>query len=239
MKISSLFFLLAAAAASVHAQQLQLHYDFRHSLSPEVNRRDFLSLSFEYFKGNDTAGAFLFKMQTDFTGERSNAGQLFLQVSKSIRFWKPKVYLSVGYSGGLGVAPPAYGYYLDNSFNAGLACPFRWGSAVLSVNLLYRYNAFPKPSHDPQFTFYFWKGFWNYRVQVAGSIVAWTQNRDLGSGWTKDLSGKKAAFFGDPQVWVKIGSNLFVGSRVNVFYHVLTERKILQVYPTLGLKNDF
>ena len=229
---------LSAFTLLVQAQQLQLHYDLRHSIDPQHNRRNFPSLSFEYFKG-DTTGSFLFKMQTDLNGEKSNPGQLFLQVSKSVRFWRPKVYLSLNYSGGLGVAPPSYGFYIANAFAAGPAYPFQWKGAWLSANLSYRYTAFAKPSHDVQFNFYFGKGFLNYKILAAGSIVAWTQNRNLGTDETKALHGKKFAFFGDPQIWFRIWKSVSVGSRINLYYHVLTPEDKMQIYPTLALKNQF
>lgn len=233
-----IFVALLISGTALYAQQIQLHYDFRHSIDPELNRTNFPSVSFEYFKGVEK-GAFLFKMQTDFNGSKNNPGQLFLQVSKSMKFWKPKIYLSAGYSGGLGVAPPSFGYYLTNSFNTGVSYPFQWKGAWMSANLTYRYSAFPKPSHDPQCTIYFGRGFLNYRIFLAGSFVGWTENRNQGTDYTKGLSGKKFAFFGDPQVWIKVKGQLSAGTRISVFYHLLTDKNTIQVYPTLAVKNQF
>ena len=235
----ALLFFFSTIALFGQAQQLQLHYDIRHSLDPDRTRQNFLSLTYEYFKGSDSAGSFLLKMQTDFSGEKSNVGQLFLQVSKNIRYWRPKVELALTYTGGLGVAPPAYGYYLANSFGVGAAYPFQWRNAWFSTSLVYRYNAFPKPSNDAQFTFYFGRGFLNYRLWVAGSFVVWSENRNQGNDFTKDLYGKKIAFFGDPQCWVKVAKTVSVGSRMNVYYHTLINENRLQIYPTLAVRNQF
>jgi hypothetical protein len=224
------------AATLAGAQQFQLHYDFRHSLDPALNRRNFPSMTFEYFKDQDSLGSFLLKMQADFNGEKSNIGQAFFQVSKNLRYWKPKVFLAFHYTGGLGIAPPSFGYHISNSFGVGAAKTVFWKNNVFSIGLLYRYNAFPRGSHDGQLNLFFFRGFFNYRLQVAGSIVAWTQNRDLGIDFTKDLRGKKFAFFGDPQIWWKLRGNCSVGTRVNLFYKVLTEGGQVQVYPTLGLR---
>lgn len=234
-----LFVIFCALTLAGQAQQLQFHYDFRHSLDPELNRTNFASITFEYFKGNDSTGSFLFKMQTDLSGENNNVGQVFMQVSKNIRYWKPKVELALTYSGGLGVAPPSYGFYITNTFGIGAAYPFRWKGAWFTTSLVCRTSFFPKPSHDPQFTFYFGRGFFNYRIMVAGSLVAWSENRNQGNDFTKDQSGKKVAFFGDPQCWVKLTKSISVGSRINLFYHTLTNANQIQVYPTLALKNQF
>lgn len=219
-----------------YSQNIQFHYDFRKTIQPELNRKNFPSLSFEYFTDKDSSGSFLFKMQTDFTGDKNNIGQLFMQVSKNLRFWQPKIYCTLNYSGGLGVAPPTYGYYISNSFAVGVSYPFQWKGAWLSASLLYRYNVFAIASHDAQLTLYLGRGFFNYKLLIAGSLVAWTENRNHGNSLTQDEQGKKIAFFGDPQMWLKVKNNFSIGSRINLFYHVISNQNLVQVYPTLGVK---
>jgi Domain of unknown function (DUF5020) len=235
------FLVLSFYVIPAFSQNLQLHYDFRHSIDPGLNPNNYPTFTFEYFKNLDTVGtgSFLIKIQADLKGKNHNMGQVFTQISQTLRFWKPKIYLSVTYSGGLGVTASAYGFYLSNSLGIGLSYPFRWRGAFLSVNLLYRYNAFDSPSYDPQFTFYFGKGFYNYKIFVAGSFVSWTENNNQGNDQTKDLSGKKFAFFGDPQIWIRVKNGLSVGSRVNVYYHLISQHNTLQCYPTIGLKYQF
>lgn len=181
----------------------------------------------------------LFKLQTDLKGKNNNVGQVFTQISQSLRFWKPKLYLSLNYSGGLGITSDAYGFYLSNSFGVGVSYPFQWKGAWFATNLLFRYNAFDQPSYDPQFTFYFGKGFLDYKIFIAGSFVFWTENRNQGNDDTQNLSGKKFAFFGDPQIWIRIKNGFSVGSRINVYYHLLSEDDQIQFYPTLGTKYQF
>lgn len=223
------------------SQNLQLHYDFRHTIDPNVNQRNYPTFSFEYFKNIDTVGtgSFLFKVQVDLNGQHNNVGQVFTQLSQSLRFWKPKVYLSLNYSGGLGITPTSFGFYLTNSFSVGIAYPFQWKGAWFATNLLFRCTTFAKPSYDPQFTFYFGRGFFDYKLFVAGSFVFWSENRNQGNDFTQDLSGKKAAFFGDPQVWIKIKNRLSVGSRINVYYHLITQDDHIQIYPTVGTRFQF
>ncbi len=83
------------------------------------------------------------------------------------------------------------------------------------------------------------KGFFNYRLFTGGSFVFWTENRNQGNELTKDLKGKKFAFFGDPQIWIKVKNGFSVGSRINVFYHLLTADDRIQIYPAVGLKFQF
>jgi hypothetical protein len=223
------------------AQNLQVHYDFRHFVDPNLQKVNFPSFTFEYFKQIDTAsrGSFLFKLQADLNARRNNVGQTFMQISQSLRFWQPKVFLSVNYSGGLGLSGDSFGYTIFNSFGAGATYPFQWKGAWISLSLLARYNAFAKPSYDPQFTLYFGRGIRNYQVFIAGSFVFWTQNRNVGIESTMHERGKKFSFFGDPQIWIRLKNNLSAGSRINVFYHIYTIADRIQLYPTVGLKYQF
>lgn len=236
--ILSLFILFTIPVMS---QNLQVHYDLRHSTDPELNKKNFPTFSFEYFKDIDTVGtgSFLLKMDVNLDGKNNNVGQVFTQISQSLKFWKPKVYLSVNYSGGLGVTATSYGYYISNAFGIGASYPFQWKGAWVAAALSFRVNVFDEPSYDPQFTLYFGRGFINYKIFAGGSFVFWTENKDQGNDYTKDLSGKKFAFFGDPQVWIKIKKGFSVGSRINVYYHLLSDDNVMQFYPTLGAKVQF
>lgn len=230
---------LCVLSLPVVAQQFELHYDFRHTLDPQRHSNNFPTLFFEYFKSKEV-GSTLLKIQTDFKGSKGNAGQCFIQLSQSMKFWKPKVFLSVGYSGGLGVIESIKGgFYINNSYSLGAAYPFfgknSWYSAVLG----YRYTAFDKASHDLQGTFYFGKGIKNYKVITSASLVFWTENRNHGNDYTKDLKGKKFAFFGDPQIWYSIGKGFSIGTKVWLYYHVLTNDQVLLAYPTLAVKYKF
>lgn len=226
-----------------YSQTLQLHYDLRHAVDPKRNPKNFPTIYFEYFKTQDSGksfvkpGSFLLKMQADFLGEKNNMNKFFMQVSQSFRFWKPPVFLSLQYSGGLGVTEPKqYSYYIMNTFSAGLAYPFKWSNAYLSSVLDYKYIPYKKPSHDILFTLYWWKGYWNYKVEFSGDFSIWTENKNHGDEYTRDLVGKKISFFAEPQLWFKIRNTVSMGTKINIYYHVLTSEDILQVYPTLAAR---
>lgn len=228
-------------AFPVSSQNIQLHYDFRHSLDPDLNKVNFPVFSFEYFKEIDTSktGSFLFKMESRLDGRKSNMGQAFVQISQSLKFWEPPCYMSFNYSGGLGIAEPDYGYYIASSFGLGLSVPFQWKNAWFSIAFSLRYNAFKKASYDPQLVFYFGRGFLNYKIFSSGSFVVWTQNKDQGDDFTRSLHGKKLAFFGDPQIWFNLNGSISAGTRINVYYHILSGDNRCNIYPTIGLKYNF
>src|SRR5215813_1305444 len=93
--------LLSVASVSALSQQLQFHYDLRHTVDPKHTKKNFPAFYFEYFRspaadsmyGRLKPGSFLLKAQSELSGERNNIGQYYIQISQGFRFWKPRVYL--------------------------------------------------------------------------------------------------------------------------------------------------
>ena len=229
--------------SSVFAQSLQLHYDARHTVDPKNNKRNFATLYFEYFKTQDSGksfikpGSFLLKTQADFFGERNNIGKFYLQVSQSFRFWKPKIFISIQYNGGLGITEPRqYSYYIINTYSLGLDYPFKWADAYLSSVLHLRYVSYNKPSNDVLYTLYWWKGVMHYKAEFAGDFSIWTENKNHGDDYTKALRGKRFYFLAEPQFWYNANKTLAFGTKINMHYHVLTNENVFQVYPTIAVR---
>jgi hypothetical protein len=240
-----LFFLLTAVISTAHlsAQELQLHYDARHTLDPSHYAHNFPTIYFQYFRNQDSGkafvkpGSFLFKMQADLQGDRHNIGQTYLQVSQSIRCWKPKIFLSLQYNGGLGVTEPKqYSYYITNTFSVGLSYPFQWKAAWLSVVLDYKYIPYLKPTSDPIFTLYWWRAYFHYKLEFAGDFSVWTENKDHGDAYTAGLRGKRLFFFAEPQFWYDLNKGFSVGTKINMYFHINIPDDRLQVYPTVAVR---
>src|SRR5216110_2760859 len=95
-----IFLLMSALSFPVLSQQLQLHYDLRHTADPKHTKKNFPAFYFEYFRspkpdsvyGVIKPGSFLLKAQSELSGERNSMGQYYIQVSQGIRFWKPKIF---------------------------------------------------------------------------------------------------------------------------------------------------
>jgi hypothetical protein len=222
---------------------LQLYYNPNHTLTPKLYSKNFVSLYFEYFKEQDSGqafikpGSFLLKMQADFLGAQENMGKFFMQLSQTFRFWKPKIFINLQYGGGLGITEPKqYSYYIINAFSLGLAYPFRLGNAYLSSVLNCRYITYDHPSTDPLYTLYWWAPGLHYKLEFPGDFSIWTENKNHGDDLTRGLSGKRFYFFAEPQCWYKLTKTLSIGTKINIYYHVLSPENTLQVYPTLGLK---
>jgi hypothetical protein len=233
-------------AGLLPAQNLQLHYDMRHSIDPNHTNRNFTTLYFEYFKQIDTGkafiqpGNFLLKMQADFSGEKNNMSQFFMQVSQSFKLWQPDFFINLQYNGGLGITEPKqYSYYITSTYSVGISYPFKWNNAYMTSVLNYRYVSYKKPSNDLLYTLYWWKGLWNYKAELAGDFSIWTENKNRGDELTQKLKGKRFYFFAEPQFWYRIKNNFSAGAKVNMFYHVLTTENKLNIYPTLALRYKF
>ena len=231
------------AITTLSAQELQLHYDPRHTLDPSHNAHNYPSLFFQYFKNQDSGksfikpGSFLLQAKADFQGAGHNISQAYIQVSQSIRCWKPPVFLSLQYSGGLGITEPKqYSYYINNTFSIGLAYPFQWKGAWLSAVLNYKYILYAKPTHDPLFTLYWWSGYFHYKVEFAGDFSVWTENKDHGDVYTAGHRGKRFFFFAEPQLWYNIDKTFSLGTRIDMYYHINTPDDRFQVYPTAAVR---
>ena len=228
------------------SQNLQLHYDLRHTIDPAHNSRNFPTIYFEYFKSqNDTTsfiktGSFFLKAEDDLQGDGGNIGKAFIQTSQSFRFWKPKIYLSFQYSGGLGVTDPKqYSYYINNALSLGPTYSFQWQGAYFSTALYYNYNMLTRPSNDVMLSFYWGKGFWNYKVEFAGDFELYTLNKNTGDELTRDLHGKTVSFFGEPQLWFRIHNSFSLGSKAILYYHVITSENLFEIYPTVAARIKF
>jgi hypothetical protein len=246
MKLSTFLLVcivLWPAAGRLAAQNLQLHYDLRHTVDPAQNPKNYPTLYVEYFKTLDSGvhlfkpGSFLLKTQADFQGKGGNIGKFFIQVSQSFRCWRPKVFVSLQYSGGLGVTEPKqYSFYIYNTFSVGAEIPFHWKGAWLSSLLYYKYVSYTNPSHDFLYTLYWFAGLRHYRWEIAGDFSCWTENKDHGDDATRGLSGKRFFFYAEPQLWFNLHKPWGLGTKINIYYHINTPANTFQAYPSLAIR---
>jgi hypothetical protein len=229
---------VCAAVRVAGAQNLQVHYDWRHTVDPQNNPRNFPELTFKSFKALEF-GSFLLKLEVNLDGSRKNASKAYTEVSQTLKFWTPPIFLHLEYTGGLGLFDGGTGgYYLDNAYLIGAAHPFQWQGSWANIYLAYKYTNSPKPSHDPQVSLYWGKGFGDH-WDFASTAVCWTQNKNHGDPWTANLSGKRFAFLVENEVWYKPFANISVGSEIRVSYNVYATDGRLLIYPTIGTRYLF
>ncbi len=234
MKLSLILLLISTAGAG---QTLQLHYDLRKTVDPKRNLKNFPTIYFHYWKGSDSSST-LFTAQADLEDEKGNIGKFYMQASKGIRIYK-KLLLHLSYSGGVGLTNPReYSYSISNTFQAGLSYAFQWKGVFYAAVLDGKFIPYKKPSIDPIFTLYWWKGLFNYRGEFSGDFSIWTENRNHGDDYTASLKGKKFSLFAEPQAWFRLIKNISAGAKVNCYYHVLTDENIFLAYPTIAIRTN-
>jgi hypothetical protein len=196
-----LFCYIMLAVLVTNAQSVQLHEDLKGR---------FPELYIDYFKLQDSGRAsFFFKMQADFSGKNNTVGKVFTQVAQTLQIRRSPLSLHLSYSGGLG-----QGYTLDNTYQLGLAYNLKWKGWILSNVLDARYASGP----GIIYTLYWWKGLYQYKLELAGDFSVWTEQ---GHGY----------FFAEPQIWYNIKKQFAVGTKVNIFGTMAN--------PTLAVKYKF
>jgi hypothetical protein len=222
----------------IRAQDLQLHYDWRHTIDPRNNARNFPELTFKSFKALEF-GSFLLKMEVNLDGTQHNVSKGYLEVTQTLRFWKAPVYVLGEYTGGLGLFDGATGgYYLDNAYLVGAAHPFEWQGGWANVSLAYKHTNLPKASHDPQATVY-WGRSLGKRWAFAATSVLWTQNRNHGDDYTASLTGKRRSFLIENEIWWRAVGLVSVGSEIRISRNVYATDGRLLIYPTAGVRYLF
>jgi len=184
-------------------------------------------------------GSFLLKVEFDFKGKNNNIGNLYTQISQTLKFWVFPVYLHLEYAGGLGYGGEAYtGYYINNAFLLGAAYSFQWKNGWVSTYLAYKYNNFDKPSHDAQYSFWWGKNIFNDKFSISSNFVIWTENKNRGDDLTANLKGKEILFYVEQKVWYNLNQQFSVGSKIKLFYNIFSYSSFL-IYPTVAIKYNF
>jgi hypothetical protein len=220
------------------AQDLQLHYDWRHTVDARNNARNFPELTLKSFKALEF-GSFLFKLEADLDGSQHNVSKGYLEVSQTLRFWTAPIYALGEYSGGLGLVDGTTGgYYLENAYLLGAAYPFKWQGSWANVYIAYKHTSFPQSSHDPQASLY-WGTPFRERWAFASTGVFWTQNKNHGDVFTAGLTGKRFSFLIENEIWWRAVPLLSVGSEIRISRDVYAVDGRLLVYPTVGVRYLF
>lgn len=101
------------------------------------------------------------------------------------------------------------------------------------------HNSFAKPSHDIQLSLYWTKMFLQDNLSCSGNLVLFTQNKDIGEPWTRNVNGKKIVLWGQPQIWFNLNKAFAVGSQITLYYNVYSYSEGILVYPAIGAKFKF
>ena len=235
MKKVFVFAVMAVAALTVNAQNIQLHYDFGRNIYPdqEPNRQK-VTLTLEQFKA-DKWGSWYYFVDLDFN--RKETMGAYTEISRELNLASQSLYaIHVEYDGGLGSRSGSY----QQAALAGLAYNGHNAdfSSTWSLQLLYK-RFFKSGSHDYAYNSAQLTGVWgmtsaNKKFTFSGFIDFWRGEKANGHGQLVILS--------EPQLWFNATEHLSIGTEVEIsdnFIYNTYDDQTFFVNPTIGLKWNF
>ena len=229
----------------VTAQNLQLHYDFRHTLNNNIaTTGNYITSTVEMFRPDKWGGSTYFFVDMDYNQSKGNMGTAYWEISHDFKIGKLPIMPHIEYNGGTGNSE-GFGFSIANAYLAGVSYPFSCGKANFSTYIAYKYNAFKKASNDIQ-----WTGVWgiplfNNKITLSGFIDVWTENKDRTGAGTE--SGKRVILITEPQIWYNVNSKLSFGSETEIsnnFYKLVYSNASynankIYAFPTIAAKWNF
>ena len=204
MKKLFLFAVMAAAAFTAQAQNIQLHYDFgRNIYTGEEANRQKVTVTLEQFKA-DQWGSWFYFVDVDLS--RHFTESAYTEISREINLGKDLPFAAhVEYDGGLSKTGSFQQAGLIGGAYNGHTADF---SKTWSVQLMYKqYFKSYDNTHSyasAQLTGVWGMNFLNDKLRFAGFIDFWRGEKANGHGCMVILS--------EPQLWYNITPNLAVGT---------------------------
>ena len=235
MKKIFMMALMAVAALSVNAQNIQLHYDFgRNIYSDQEDGRQKVTITLEQFKA-DKWGSWYYFVDLDLS--RKFFKSAYTEISREFSFGSGSPFAAhVEYDGGLSEAAGSFqqAALLGAAYN-GHSADF---SKTWSVQLLYKryfksYD-YSRAYNSAQLTGVWGLNFAQNKCTFSGFIDFWRGEKANGHGQLVILT--------EPQFWYNFTPHFSVGSEIelsNNFIYNLYDDKTFFVNPTLAVKWNF
>ena len=232
-----LILLLLFLPLALHAQNLQLHYDFG-------NDRRFFTATLEMFRPDTLGSTFWFlDFDFDFPGNPRSMSAAYWEIARDFYmpwFRNDPVLKDLGfhleYNDGftsyqdtgamMGVAS------YNSIFLTGLSYPVKIGKVVLTTQLLCR---MPKGMDVPdfQFTLIWFQPLFDNRVLLTGFLDLWSQDKVM------DPNRKELVFQTEPQLWYMITPKIGLGGEAEISKNFPAGPQTWQVSPTLAFRWEF
>lgn len=228
--------LMAVAALSANAQNIQLHYDFgRNIYSNEEADRQKVTATLEQFKADDW-GSWYYFFDVDLTSKTTRS--IYTEISREINLSKNlPLAAHVEYDGGLWHAPAIGNGSYQQAGLAGIAYNGHNAdfSKTWSVQALYK-QFFKSYEGTHSYASFQLTGVWglnflNNKMTFSGFIDFWRGEKANNHGCLVILS--------EPQLWYNVNKHFSVGTEVefsNNFIVNYYNDKTFFVNPTLGVK---
>jgi len=228
--------LMAVAALSANAQNIQLHYDFgRNIYSNEEADRQKVTATLEQFKADDW-GSWYYFFDVDLTSKTTRS--IYTEISREINLGKNlPLAAHVEYDGGLWHAPAIGNGSYQQAGLAGIAYNGHNAdfSKTWSVQALYK-QFFKSYEGTHSYASFQLTGVWGLnfldnKMTFSGFIDFWRGAKANNHGCLVILS--------EPQLWYNVNKHFSVGTEVefsNNFIVNYYNDKTFFVNPTLGVK---
>ena len=228
--------LMAVAALSANAQNIQLHYDFgRNIYSNEEADRQKVTATLEQFKADDW-GSWYYFFDVDLTSKTTRS--IYTEISREINLGKNlPLAAHVEYDGGLWHAPAIGNGSYQQAGLAGIAYNGHNAdfSKTWSVQALYK-QFFKSYEGTHSYASFQLTGVWGLnfldnKMTFSGFIDFWRGEKANNHGCLVILS--------EPQRWYNVNKHFSVGTEVefsNNFIVNYYNDKTFFVNPTLGVK---
>lgn len=219
MKITKVTLLMIFLICPILSQNIQIHYDLGKD-------RKYFTSTFEMLKADDYGSTFFFADFDFNNGGNKSMSLAYFEIARYINLpWVENLSVTLQYNDG-----NAAGYPLGHVWLAGLSYPIDLGITTLNTDLLYRKDYLSTGS-DFQITIVWFNEFWDGKIIFTGFADLWSAK--LAGKDKKDL-----VIMTEPQLWVKVTQNLFLGSEVEITHNFLPTNKI-EIMPTLAAKWEF
>lgn len=226
---------ILSVAVVIEAQNLQLHFDPRHSFyGDEVAPVNYLTATFEMFKPDRWGNTFMF-VDFDFSFDKKNPGLVYAEIAREFKIGDFPLFPHIEYNGGLGlVKGTGIGFSIPAAYLGGLGYPFQLGNFHMNTYVAYKLNSFQEVSHDAQWTFTWNSLLADSKLSLSGFFDLWSENKDR----TGVESGKRLVLLSEPQIWYNVTPNFSVGSEVEISYNFVRLENFYAI-PTLATKWTF
>lgn len=215
MKKLLLLFTFLIAAATLEAQNVQLHYDMGKD-------RKYLTSTVEMFKPDKWGSSFYF-IDIDYGKGGTNGVQgtqlAYFEIARGLKFWKSPFEIHLEYNGGFGQfkANPGYNqaYQINDAWLFG--GNYTWNTAdyskIFTLQAMYK-NIRGKNDMSFQLTGVWTLKFFKDKVTLSGFADFWREDNVVGpTGKTKNTN---FVFLSEPQFWFNCTDHFSVGSEVEV-----------------------
>ena len=234
MKRILFFALLAVAALSADAQNIQLHYDFGRNIYPdEQPDRQKVTVTVEQFKA-DNWGSWYYFVDLDLS--RKFFRSAYTEISREFNLGKQSpIAAHIEYDGGINLGGSFQQAALLGAAYNGHTADF---SKTWSVQMLYKrfFKSYDNTSayNSVQLTGVWGINFAAGKGTFSGFIDFWRGEKANGHGQLVILT--------EPQIWYNVTKNISFGSEIeisdNFIYNTYNDKSFF-INPTLAFKWNF